>query len=264
MKNRFLCFMVCFTVMAYACNSSKSSSTHQQAATVVADDISGKRWKLTELYGKPVADSINGKEPFLQFKKNDSSYSGNAGCNGIGGNYTLARGNRIKFKPGMSTMMFCNQMEIENDLKKVLEQADNYSINGNELTLNKARMAPLARFREVAVAGATLNGTWELNYISGARIAFEGLYPNKKPTITFNVAENKANGNSGCNNYNVSFTVNGNSIQFGDAMSTKMACEGGGESAFFSTLKKITSYNVNNNTLNLVMGDIAMMRFEKK
>ncbi len=32
------------------------------------------------------------------------------------------------------------------------------------------------------------NTAWELEYISGPRITFEGLYPSKKPQITFNVS----------------------------------------------------------------------------
>lgn len=42
-----------------------------------------------------------------------------------------------------------------------------------------------------------------------------------------------------------------------------MACEGSGESVYFSTLGKITSFDVNGTTLTLIMGDIAMMRFQK-
>jgi len=41
-----------------------------------------------------------------------------------------------------------------------------------------------------------LEGTWELNYISGPRIAFDGLYPNKKPTINFDTKENRVSGNA--------------------------------------------------------------------
>ena len=33
--------------------------------------------------------------------------------------------------------------------------------------------------------------TWQLNYISGPRIAFGGLYPDKKPQISFNNETNK-------------------------------------------------------------------------
>ena len=43
-------------------------------------------------------------------------------------------------------------MSIETGISKVLETVDNYSLNkeGNILSLNKARMAPLAKFQAVA------------------------------------------------------------------------------------------------------------------
>jgi hypothetical protein len=37
-------------------------------------------------------------------------------------------------------------MQLEDELKNVLGMADNYSILDGKLSLNKARMAPLARF----------------------------------------------------------------------------------------------------------------------
>ncbi|PIF30677.1 heat shock protein HslJ [Flavobacterium sp. 9] len=113
-----------------------------------------------------------------------------------------------------------------------------------------------------------LEGTWELNYISGPRIAFDGLYPNKKPTINFDVKGNRVSGNSSCNNFNGKLSVTGNKIDFTQPMAmTKMMCmDGQGEQVFMSTLQKITSYDVTDNgkTLNFISGDIAMMRFTKK
>lgn len=111
-----------------------------------------------------------------------------------------------------------------------------------------------------------LNGTWELNYITGSRIAFDGLYPNKKPTITFDVAKNTLNGNTGCNSFNGPLKVDGNKISFTDPMAmTKMMCPGDGETVFLQTLQKVNSWSVSDgNTLNFIMGDIATMRFTKK
>lgn len=105
---------------------------------------------------------------------------------------------------------------------------------------------------------------WELDYISGAKIAFDGLFPNKKPALTFNLPDTKATGNGGCNNFNVTFTMEGNNIKFQEPASTRMACPGNGEATFFNTLKTVTKYSISDNTLNLIMGDIAVMRFQKK
>ncbi|MFV8323485.1 META domain-containing protein [Flavobacterium sp. LB3P21] len=115
---------------------------------------------------------------------------------------------------------------------------------------------------------ASLEGTWELNYITGPRIAFGGLYPNKKPTIVFDLKENRVSGNASCNSYSGKLNVDGNKISFKDPIAmTKMMCmDIQGEDVYMSALEKIDSYSISEDgkTLNFIMGDIAMMRFEKK
>jgi heat shock protein HslJ len=250
-----------------ACSSlKKPNSPAEDQHTVSNELITDKKWKLIELSGNAVTDKINEKEPFILLQTADGRYSASGGCNGLGGTFTLQGNNQIKFTQGMSTMMACENMDIETGLNKALVAADNYTVNGDILSLNKARMAPLARFQamKAGTESHVLNGSWELNYVSGARIAFDGLYPGKKPTITFKLPDTKASGNSSCNNYNITFSIDGNNIKFGDPMSTKMACEGNGEAAFFNTLKTVSKYSVDGKTLNLIMGDIAVMRLEKK
>ena len=114
----------------------------------------------------------------------------------------------------------------------------------------------------------SLQGSLELNYISGPRIAFNGLYPEKKPTIIFDLKENRVSGNNSCNNYTGALKVKGKKIDFKDAKlaMTMMACEGQGGDVYMSTLDKIDSYSISEDgkTLNFIMGAIAMMRFTKK
>lgn len=113
----------------------------------------------------------------------------------------------------------------------------------------------------------TLDGAWQLNYISGPRISFDGLYPDKKPTIIFDLKENKISGNNSCNKYFGKLLVDGNKINFKDAKigMTMMACQGLGEGTYMKTLEKIDSYSISEDgkILNFIMGDVAMMRFEK-
>ncbi len=114
------------------------------------------------------------------------------------------------------------------------------------------------------VSAPALQGNWELNYISGAKIAFDGLYPAKKPMIRFD-ADNKISGNTGCNQFSGTATVNGNSINFPESMAmTKMFCPGEGEQVFLQMLKKVNRYSLSGNTLTFLMDDIAIMRFLKK
>ena len=110
-----------------------------------------------------------------------------------------------------------------------------------------------------------LVGTWELDYISGPRIAFNGLYPGKKPLVAFDLQEKRVTGNSSCNSFSGKLVADDSSINFNEPMiMTKMACPGEGESIFLETLKKVNKYNVSGDTvLNFMMGDIAIMRFHK-
>lgn len=109
------------------------------------------------------------------------------------------------------------------------------------------------------------NTTWELNYITGPRIAFDGLYPNKKPVITFNKATQKVEGNNSCNGYIAPFTVEGDSIHFGQAGPTTLMYCGEGEQVFLKTIQQINTFQFNaENELVLLMDGIPAMRFHKK
>ncbi|TCK80578.1 META domain-containing protein [Albibacterium bauzanense] len=109
-----------------------------------------------------------------------------------------------------------------------------------------------------------LAGTWVLNYITGPRIAFEGLYPEKKPTITFDLDKNEINGNTSCNSFGSAIVRDNDKIKFDNPLSTMMACPGNGEATFVSTLLKVETYKVNGDTLSFYTDGIEMMRFAKQ
>ena len=113
-----------------------------------------------------------------------------------------------------------------------------------------------------------LNGEWQANYVSGTEKPFDELFPEMAPFITFNLEEGRVSGMSGCNNFTGSFSTEGNKLSFGDnmALTRKMCPDMTGEDAFISTLQKVDSYSVSEGgeTLNLIMGDIAIMRLVRK
>ncbi|NCD70217.1 META domain-containing protein [Mucilaginibacter agri] len=110
-----------------------------------------------------------------------------------------------------------------------------------------------------------LAGSWELNYVAGST-AVDSLYPTKKPVINFDMAAKRVSGNTGCNSFNGPLMVTGHKIDFTGPMAlTKMFCTGQGETVFLDNLKKVNTWSVSDgNTLNFIMGDIAIMRFTKK
>lgn len=113
-----------------------------------------------------------------------------------------------------------------------------------------------------------IDGTWEANYIMNTPRPFADLYAETKPEITFNSSTGKVTGASGCNNFNGTFTHDGNKVTFGEnfAMTRKMCPDMAGETTFMETLTKVNTYSVTEQgkTLNLIMGDMAVMRLTRK
>lgn len=106
------------------------------------------------------------------------------------------------------------------------------------------------------------SNAWELEYITGPRITFEGLFPDKKPQISFTKGSNVITGNSGCNGYATKFNMNGNKISFEQPeLSTMMYC-GDGENVFRKTMMQINNYRMIDGKLEFLMGDVVMMRFK--
>ena len=115
------------------------------------EPIVEKYWKLKTLEGKDVKMvKDQEKEVYFMLKAKDNRVTGFAGCNTILGTYTLEKGNRIRFSNMGSTMMACPDLDLnESDFLKIFELADNYTINGDVLSLNVGRRAPLATFEAV-------------------------------------------------------------------------------------------------------------------
>ncbi len=111
--------------------------------------VESKKWQLVELRGNPVLAADNGKIPTLEFNAVEGSLAGNDGCNQVMGGYTLNEGNRISFGQMAGTLMACPDMQTPEAFRSTLEMVDNYTVNDTSFVLNRARMAPLARFAPV-------------------------------------------------------------------------------------------------------------------
>lgn len=164
MKNSLLAgISFSFAIALFSCKS--QSPTNRTSSMELKNDSTGrsqdsssdqnqaileKYWKLVELYGNPVVvDSTFIKEPHIIFKKQDNRIIGSGGCNNITGSYELAADGSISVPQPIATRMACPNMEIENKFLEALQMADNYTVNEDMLVLNKARVAPLARFKVV-------------------------------------------------------------------------------------------------------------------
>lgn len=152
MKKLVLVFLLLAIVVAGCKPTQKTPSVPIQPIPMASTELQETYWKLIELMGKPVVTNENmKKEIHIILKKEGNRVQGFSGCNTIMGQYEMKEGNRIAFSGMASTMMACPDLATESEFNKMLGTVDNYSINGNTMTLNKARMAPMARFEAVVM-----------------------------------------------------------------------------------------------------------------
>ena len=108
--------------------------------------VEDKRWHLVELNGQKVEGTAD--RYFLIFDSKERRAQAKANCNIILLSYKIKDELMLSFGQGATTMMACPDT-IENEYLRVLRMVDNLSTDGKTLSLNKARMAPLARFELV-------------------------------------------------------------------------------------------------------------------
>jgi len=160
MKTRFtFLYLAALVIIIISCRShretTQSTITESQTNMAEADSIipadgglEGKKWMLTELMGEKIDTARLPKPAFIHFEASTGKVSGNTSCNNFFGPYELLEGNRIKLGDIASTMMACPEGTIEGKFFEMLSQADNYIVSDSTLSLNKARMNPLARFKQ--------------------------------------------------------------------------------------------------------------------
>ena len=116
-----------------------------------------------------------------------------------------------------------------------------------------------------AATTATLEGTtWQLiAYLDGAGNL---TLPYREAPATLTMVDGQATGNTGCNNYFGSYTLDGDSLTFGPMGATMMACpepQSAQEQAYLAGLANVASYVVVGNQLHFLNADgEIIMAFE--
>lgn len=115
---------------------------------MVSEGLFGKTWKLIELNGIAYYTAkLKHQVPFFILNESEQRFAANAGCNNIMGQFELDQDSlSLRFLQVASTLMACPDMKLEAEFVKMIEAVDSYSLNGDTLTLKRARMAPMARF----------------------------------------------------------------------------------------------------------------------
>ena len=101
---------------------------------------------------------------------------------------------------------------------------------------------------------------WKLVEVNGTAVNTSGD-STRQAHMILNTADNRINGNGGCNSYSGHYTLgDGNKISFSNIASTKMACDHlNTEGLFFAALGMTESYALQNDTLSLNKADASQL-----
>lgn len=124
-----------------------SCATKKTDSGSAEDMLFNNKWQFVELANVAINKEVNGTVPYLSFDKAEKRFSAITGCNTVNGSFT-ATNSKAEFGLGMSTMMFCEDMSVENGFKQILENVKAYKIIGNELVLMGSNDKVLAKFNK--------------------------------------------------------------------------------------------------------------------
>lgn len=133
MKNLVVVTAILF--MVWACGTGKENTkTSPQVASIA---LATTEWTLLKVKGKDGMITPSGDRLPNLLIAADNKVSGNSGCNRYFGSVTI-EGTTIKFSQMGSTRMFCTEgAAIEAAVLETYTLADNYTIEGKQLTLKK-------------------------------------------------------------------------------------------------------------------------------
>ncbi len=154
MKSPLIIAIIALVIFSSCGTSRKANKQNDDSSPLGQKDneaIVNKYWKLITLEGQSVSMVPNQeRESYFILRPDSSLITGFAGCNTFTGSYTLEAGWRIRFSQMATTLKACPDVDVnEGEFLKVFESADNYTLNGDTLSLNVGRRAPLAVFESV-------------------------------------------------------------------------------------------------------------------
>lgn len=221
-----------------------------------------QKWDLKVLNGEEITEKYL-RPVYIEFNENESRISGSAACNRFFGSFKVSD-KTLNLSQMGSTKMFCDDKsnQLETAFLKALGEVNGYKFDGQVLVLMNNK-EEVARFEESNAVPDEMAGTWELFYITGRRIAFQGLYPDNKPSITLQAGSGDLTGNTSCNAFNATFNHKKGEKLFKPGAATLKACPGEGEQAFMEQFQRVDAYSVSGDTLTFMAAGIPNMKFLK-
>ena len=143
-------------------------------------------------------------------------------------------------------------MDQEAQYLAAIQQAATYNIQGTKLELRDATGALLASYTQQPTT-SLVGPTWVMTSYNNGKGGVVSALPDTEVT-TISGKTGKLSGSAGCNTYSAPYTVDGNKIKIGPAISTMMACEQpimDQEAQYLAAIQQAATYNIQGTKLEL-------------
>jgi heat shock protein HslJ len=227
--------------------------------------LDGTSWIATTIteHGQPRA-VVPGSQIRVEFT--DGNISVNAGCNGMGGEYSLSEEAELRTGTLSGTMMACDQPLMDQDQwlsGTVFAEPLVASVDGDTLTLSREGLELVLTDRAVVAPDVLLEGTtWQLDGISSGDSVSSVPAGVTTPTFVF-ASDGTVTLDTGCNGGRSTATVSGSTITFGPVMTTKMACADKAgrqtEAAVLAVIDGAVEWSITEKTLTLTKADHGLV-----
>lgn len=213
-----------------------------------------KKWELSRLGEVRPPDNI---PPIYIELFEDGKIAGFAGCNRLTGSYSTKNGTQITFSEMGATKMACSkeQMALEDEVLKMFNTANSFTIDSANLHLNSGSNTPLATFCEMS-SKAIVNKYWKLKTLEGKPV--EAAKDNAHDPYFMLRSDGTISGFAGCNHFNGQYKLTeGDRIRIGENMAVTMKlCPDSkfDESQFLEVFSLADNYTINGDVLNLNVG----------
>ena len=222
-------------------------------------ELGGTTWSLRSLDGQAALEGITAGMIFGE----DGSLTGQTGCNSFSTTYKTS-GNQITIAPAASTQMACPQPQMDQEAAffNALANAKTYNVQGTILNLIDANRKTVAAFDKVDAASLSLPGSaWNVTGYNNGKQAVVSLVAESEITAIF--GENSIlSGNTGCNDYNVKFQVDGRNVMVDDVIqTTKMMCSEelmAQEQQYLAALQSAATYTIRLDTMEFRTAEDAL------
>ena len=238
-----------------ACGESDSTAD-TTVTTVAPPELEGHEYVSTEVAGHEL---VVGSEIRLTF--DGENLGANAGCNQLGGTWSLEGDVLVVPENMRMTEMACDPALMEQDtwLAEFLTSRPTVDVANDTLTLSGGDVTLTLVDREVADPDRSLEGTeWVLQDLVSPD-AVTSMATQRTPTLSFE------NGNvavvTGCNSGSGSYEVTGQQITFGPIATTRMACDETSmeaEAHVLDVLQGTATYEIEADVLTLTNGDLGL------